>query len=331
MNTQERIEVMVKLGKYIKKNEEEWKWVKERAYRENPWFIPEFIDTASSNIAYGFLEKSKLEKWVKQYNINENKTAKAIGVVMAGNIPLVGFHDLLAVFISGNKALIKPSSKDEVLIKHVVRKMCEWNDEVASLIFFADMLKGCDAYIATGSNNSGRYFEYYFSKYPHIIRKNKTSVAVLTGDESREEIHFLADDIQLYFGSGCRNITKLYVPEGYDFLRLLDALKKYDYLIDFHKYKHNFDYQLALLIMNNKAYMNNGSIILTENESVFSPISRVNYEYYSDKNKLIENLQNNESIQCIVGQKFIPFGAVQKPSLNDYADGVDTMKFLTQL
>ena len=157
------------------------------------------------------------------------------------------------------------------------------------------------------------------------------SYEVAFEDESKKEIEFLADDIQLYFGLGCRNITKLYVPEGYDFLRLLDILKKYDYLADFHKYKHNFDYQLALHIMNNKTYMNNGSIILTENESIFSPVSQVNYEYYNDKNKLVEELQNKENIQCIAGDGFIPFGAVQKPSLNDYADGVDTMKFLTQL
>ncbi len=332
MNTQERIDLLVRLGEYIHANDEQWQMIKERAYRENPWFIPEFIERAVENVSSEFLDRNKLENWISNYAIkNSIENPKIIGVVMAGNIPLVGFHDFLCVFISGNKALIKLSSKDEVLIKHLVQKLIEWKKEVETVVAFAEVLKGCDAYIATGSNNSGRYFDYYFGKYPNIIRKNRTSVAILNGDETMEQLDLLSNDIQLYFGLGCRNVTKLYVPANYDFLRLLDALKKYEYLISFHKYKHNYDYQLALLIMNNKKYLNNGSIILTENESIFSPVSQLNYEYYEDKNKVIEFLQQNNEVQCIVGENFVPFGEAQKPSLNDYADGVDTLKFITEL
>ncbi len=250
---------------------------------------------------------------------------------MAGNIPLVGFHDFLCVFVSGHKAIIKPSSKDEVLIKYIAQKFFEWNNDAKNYISFRENLKNCDAYIATGSNNSSRYFEYYFSKYPNIIRKNRTSVAVLQGDETKEDLSLLADDMQLYYGMGCRNVTKLFVPKDYDFIALLDALKKYNYFIDFHKYKNNYDYQLALLIMNRKFYMTNDSIILTENESVFAPVSQVNYSFYDDLKTAAESLKNNADIQCIVGKNFIPFGTAQSPSLTDYADGMDTMQFLKQL
>ncbi len=250
---------------------------------------------------------------------------------MAGNIPLVGFHDLLCVFISGNKITIKPSSKDKVLINHLLIKMGEWDEDAEQYFAFAEMLKSCDAYIVTGSNNSGRYFEYYFAKYPHIIRRNCTSVAVLDGTETKEQLKLLADDIQLYFGLGCRNITKLYVPQNYDFLSLIDALKKYDYFLDLHKYKHNFDYQLALLLLNNKVYMNSGAVLLSENSSIFSAVSCVHYEYYDDKQKIAAFFENSEDVQCIVGNGFIPFGKTQRPSLTDYADGRDTMNFLTEL
>jgi len=332
MNLQERIELLAQLGKYMLGNDEGWKDAKANAYRENAWFIPEFIELSVKNTAEEFLQKEKLEQWAKGYFIeNENKNLKNIGVVMAGNIPLVGFHDFLCVFVSGNKITIKPSSKDLVLIHHLLTKMGEWNNDFKQYFSFAEMLKGCDAYIATGSNNSGRYFEYYFGKYPNIIRRNRTSAAVLSGKETKQQLNLLADDMQLYFGLGCRNVTKLYVPENYDFLPLLDALKKYDNYLDFHKYKHNFDYQLALLIMNNKLYMNSGAVILSENNSLFSPISQVYYEYYKNENEAIDHLKNNADVQCIVGNGFTDFGKAQQPSLNDYADGIDTMNFLTSL
>lgn len=332
MNTQERIFLMAQLGDYLLNNDAPLKDVKQNAERENPWFVPESIDLAIKNISTDLLKKDLLEKWAALYNIPyENKINKTVGIVMAGNIPLVGFHDLLCVFISGHKAIIKPSSKDIVLVKHITDKLEEWNNETKQYISFAENLKGCDAYIATGSNNSGRYFEYYFGKYPHIIRRNRTSVAVLEGNETREELDLLADDIQLYFGLGCRNVTKLYVPEGYDFIPLLTALKKYDDYFSFHKYKNNYDYQLALLLLNNKKYLSTGALLLSENASLFSPVSEVHYEYYKNKNEVIASLINNKDVQCIIGKDLIPFGQSQNPRLTDYADGVDTMQFLCGL
>ena len=334
MNLKERINLLTEFKDYLLNKSDELEFVKQKATQQNPWFTEDFINLSIENIASQFLGKEKLELWVNKYALpDDNASPKNVGVVMAGNIPLVGFHDMLAVFISGHKATIKPSSKDEVLIKHLFEKLIDWNNEIKTLISFAENLKGCDAYIATGSNNSSRYFEYYFGKYPNIIRRNRSSVAILTGSETKEELELLADDIQLYFGMGCRNVSKIYVPKDYDFILLLDALKKYIHYADFHKYRNNYDYQLGLLIMNNKYYMTEGSVILTENESVYSPVSQVNFEFYSTDNKeeLVNQLSANTDIQCIAGDGFIPFGQTQAPSLMDYADGVDTMAFLKSL
>lgn len=331
MNLQQRIKILVKLGDYMQNNGHEWSDTKEQANRANPWFVPEFIEMASDNIASSFLQKGKLESWVKEYNVpEENLNLKTVGVVMAGNIPMVGFHDMLCIFITGNKQLIKLSSKDNILIKHLVSMMQVWEPEIDTYIFFAENLKGCDAYIATGSNNSGRYFEYYFSKYPHVIRQNRTSAAVIDGTEIFEELEKLADDIQTYFGLGCRNVTKLYVPGNYNFEELLRALNKYEHYQDFHKYKHNYDYQLALLMMSNKFYMTNGTVLLSENTSLFTAVSQVNYEVYKNERDL-ELLQNNKDIQCVIGHIAIPFGHAQNPQLTDYADGVDIMNFALSL
>ena len=332
MILQQRIELLSKLNAFIKENDTHWQETKQKAERENPWFIQPFIEKSVNNISDAFLSEAQLKQWASHYQVPHiNPHPKTVGIVMAGNIPMVGFHDLLSVFVSGHKAIIKPSSKDRALIECLVQQLISYNAETASFISFADNLKGCDAYIATGSNNSGRYFEYYFGKYPHIIRKNKTSVAILDGTESEEALLQLATDMQLYFGLGCRNITKIYVPRQYDFIKLLDALKAFDYLMDLHKYKHNYDYQLALLLMNNKFYMSNGSVLLSENPSLFSAISHIHYEYYSDKKEVEEMLGTNEDVQCIVGKGFLPFGTAQNPSLTDYADGIDTMQFLMSI
>jgi hypothetical protein len=332
MNLPERKDLLVRLGNYIQNNEEDWQQAKHKAYLENRWFIPEFIELSVKNIAQNFLQTHQLEQLVKQYRVpEENSNSKKVGIVMAGNIPLVGFHDLLCVFLTGNYAMIKPSSKDEVLIKHLVEKLMEWNQEIDQFITINSMIKNCDAYIATGSNNSSRYFEYYFAKYPSIIRKNRTSVAILTGNENSEEIEKLSDDVYQYFGLGCRNVTKIFVPKNYDFVPLLNVFKKYDRLVDHHKYKNNYDYNLAIHILNNQYYMTNGSIILVENKSPFSPISQLHYEYYSDEDEVREKLKNDQSIQCVVSKKDIDFGGAQCPDVCDYADGIDTMEFLIRL
>ena len=331
MILQERIQILNKLSAYMAGNEPTWAAAKERAARENPWFAPEFIEKAVTSIIVSFLDPQLLANWASKYGVPDQQSQpKKVGLVMAGNIPLVGFHDFLSVFISGHTAVIKPSSKDEILIKHIVSELKKLDPRVSAMVFFAPQLSGLDAYIATGSNNSSRYFDYYFGKFPNIIRRNRTSVAVIDGTETAAELELLADDIQTYFGLGCRNVTQLFAPNNYDFIPLLTALKKYEYYLDFHKYKHNYDYHLALLIMGNKYYMNNDSLVFTENESTFSPVSQVHYQYYN-KTDTLSHLAQNTDIQCIVGHHYIPFGKAQVPSLTDYADGTDTMAFLGTL
>ena len=332
MNLLQRKELLVRLGNYLKSDNEDWEEAKHKAYLQNQWFVPEFIGLSVNNIAQNFLQPQQLDQVINQYQIlTENSNPKKVGIVMAGNIPLVGFHDLLCVFLTGHYAVIKLSSKDEVLIEHLVKKLIEWDQQVEAYFTIAAMIKNCDAYIATGSNNSSRYFEYYFAKYPSIIRKNRTSVAIISGKETDQDLEKLADDAYQYFGLGCRNVTKIFVPKNYDFVRLLNVFKKYDHLIDHHKYKNNYDYNLAIHILNNQFYMTNGSIILVENESAFSPISQLHYEYYSNEIEVREKLKNDQSIQCVVSKEDIDFGEAQCPGVCDYADGVDTMKFLMQL
>ncbi|MDQ3550886.1 MAG: acyl-CoA reductase [Bacteroidota bacterium] len=332
MDLNKRIEVLEQLGKYMTSNEQEWKDVKEKAYRHNPWFLPEFIEIAVQNISNRFLNREVLIRFVNNYNLPPNNVfSKKIGIVMAGNIPLVGFHDFLCTFLTGHKAIIKLSSKDDILLKHLVNKLKEYNEEAEQYVFFQDMLKDCDAYIATGSYNTSRYFEYYFKKYPHIIRKNKTSVAILTGEETTEEMDKLAEDVYLFFGLGCRNVTKIFVPYEYAFVPLLDAFNKYSFLSENNKYMNNYDYQLSILILNKKHYMTNGSLLVVEDPSVFSPIGQLNFEYYSDVEALEQSLKSNEAIQCIAGAKNIVFGEAQCPAIDNFADGVDTIKFLLQL
>lgn len=347
MNLRQRIELLGRLGEYMQSSEPSWLHAKEEAYIRNNWFIEAFVDRSVREIANNYLNPGLLENWTSAYTFPETtqRPIKNVGIVMAGNIPLVGFHDFLSVFISGHQQTIKSSSKDQVLIPHLVGRLLEWAPELGESIRFSEKLSGSDAYIATGSNNSSRYFEYYFSKYPSIIRRNRTSVALLTGEESIAELDKLADDVQLYFGLGCRNVTKLYVPEGYDFIPVLDALRKYQYFFEHNKYKNNYDYQLAIYIMNSLPYMTNDSIVLLENKTLFSPIGTLYYEYYpsnstfaaessspgAELSDLGVDLGKNPDVQCIVGRDYMPFGKAQSPRLEDYADGVDTMQFLSGL
>jgi hypothetical protein len=331
MNVEQRVVLMEKLGRYIVSDDAEWAQVKEKATNENPWFIPEFINYQLEHIANAFLNRTKLENWISRYDLQASSTPKNVGVVMAGNIPLAGFHDFLSVFISGHHQAIKPSSKDFQLINGIVNKLKEWNPQISDRVRIAEQLKKCDAYIATGSNNSSRYFDYYFSKYPHIIRRNRTSAAILTGDETLQDLEALADDVYLYFGLGCRNVTKLYVPKNFDFLPLLESFKKYNWTFDVNKYKNNYDYQLAVMLINNIYYMTNGSVLLVENKALFSPVSQLHYEVYEDIKEVEDSLSTAEDVQCIVGKGFVPFGKAQKPAVDDYADKADTLQFLRSL
>lgn len=331
LNLQQRIDMLCRLGDYMLGTDKKWEATKETASAANPWFIPEFIDHAVKNITTFFLSRTRLEEWLKKYDLSpDRQVVKTVGITMAGNIPLVGFHDFLCTFVSGHRQVAKLSSKDNILLKHIFEMLGEWSPEAGQYLEIREMLKGCDAYIATGSNNTARYFEYYFQKYPHIIRRNRTAVAIISGTETQADLEQLADDVYLYFGLGCRNVTKIFVPEDYDFIPLLEAFRKYDHLIENHKYKHNYDYNLAMHIVNRKFYMTNGSILLSENPSVFSPISQLNYQYYTSTDAIYQSL-NPDDIQAITGTAKIPFGTLQSPALADYADGIDTMQFLKGL
>lgn len=331
MNLQNRIDLLVQLGQYLQQNDPEWEAVIQKAENKNPWFIRDFIQTALNNIIQHFLQRNALEAWSKHYHLNDSIVPNTVGIVMAGNIPLVGFHDFLCVFISGHRQKIKLSSKDEVLLPFLIQKLVSWNYETGELVEIADQLKDCDAYIATGSNNTALYFEQYFGKYPHIIRKNKTSVAVLTGNETPEQLALLAEDIHLYFGLGCRNVTKIYVPESYDFIPLLKAFDRYSFLKDHHRYMNNYDYQLSVLLINGIQYMTNGQTLLHENKGLFSPISVVHYEHYQNEEQLMIELNTQTDIQCMVSNAGNGFGLAQQPDLFTYADGVDTMQWLLSL
>lgn len=330
MKLQNRIELLLRLQEYLLEDNEEWQSVKLKASLYNGWFTHSFIELATKNISEQYLDQEKLKRWINHYHLTNTAAEKNVGIVMAGNIPMVGFHDFLCVFSSGQIQTIKLSAKDDLLLKHLVQKMYCWNDEVEKYVSFAPMLKGCDAYIATGSNNSARYFEYYFSKYHSIIRRNRTSVAVLTGNETMPELENLADDIHQYFGLGCRNVTKIFVPVDYDFVPLLQSFHKYTYFADHHKYRNNYDYNLSIQIMNNRFYMTNEATLLVESDSIFSPISQLNYGFYKDRKSLLAELKSNDGIQCIAGVD-IAFGETQMPGLADYADGIDTMEFLLTL
>ena len=324
-----RIDLLHRLGHYMLSGDESWEAAKRSATAANPWFTHEAVDTAASAIAKNFLKRELLEAWAAQYP--EPALPKTVGIVMAGNIPLVGFHDFLCGFVSGHNLRIKLSSKDAKLLPALIREMAVWEPSVLERITFAELLKGCDAYIATGANNTARYFNEYFGKYPSIIRKNRTSVAVLQGDESQDELTALSNDVFSYYGLGCRNVTQVCVPQGYDFSALLGALSTHDELMIQHKYKNNYDYHLALYLLNKVPYLTNESVLLVENALPFSAVATLHYRYYTDRPALLEELRSSEDVQAIVGRDGVPFGESQKPALTDYADGVDTMTFLSSL
>lgn len=325
----DKIHLLLQLKKYILSDSEEWEEIQDSAERKNGWFTREFILKSIQAIADNYLDENALQLFSERF-LTSNQP-RTVGVVMAGNIPLVGFHDFLCVFLSPHRLAFKCSSKDDVLLPAMVQYLKSINPDLMKEVEQKEMLKNCDAYLATGSNHSAKVFKSYFGKYPHIIRPNKTSVAVLSGQETEEELSLLADDVYQYFGLGCRNVTKIFVPHEYPFEPLLQAFRKYDHLKDHNKYRNNLDYQLALYILNNQYYMSNDSVLLIEHESIFSAVSVLHYSYYSNHDTLIDALQNNPNIQTIVGQGFTSFGAAQHPGISDFADGIDTVEFLNSL
>jgi hypothetical protein len=331
----ERINGFIKLGDLIRTLDPvTLETLSASARNENPWFTENNIANALTGISK-FLTENTLTQWTSRYDFHQVKP-KTIGIVMAGNIPLVGFHDLLAVLISGHSAQVKLSSKDTALFRYLTDNLIRLAPAFTDKIQFQPgVLKNIDAVIATGSDNSARQFEYYFSRYPHIIRKNRTSCAILTGHESNDELTKSGDDIFSYFGMGCRNVSKLYVPDGYDFTLLLNQWKNHHHIIQHHKYANNYDYQKAIVLVNQLPFLDTGFVLLQENEKLVSPIAVLYYEYYSGTADLNNKIQQHEhKIQCIVGNvdpATVRFGEAQHPEVWDYADNVDTLKFLTSL
>ena len=335
MTLKERIDAAVHLGQHLMGDDEFLDALMHRTEFNNQWFTKENQRLSLNAIRDYFLDRAALEHWVGCYNISDTVNAQKVGLVLAGNIPLVGFHDVLSVFMAGHKAQIKLSDKDKFILPYLVKIMAQTNEKVNDYFAFTEKLTDFQAVIATGSNNSARYFQSYFGKYPHIIRRNRNSVAVLNGAETEAELLALGNDIFQYFGLGCRNVSKLYIPQNYNLEHLLEVLHEYKSLVLHTKYKNNFDYNYALYILNKVPIKNNGCIILTEDKAIQSRIANLHYEYYDDANALAVELEaKKEEIQAVVAQSTleglstIPFGKAQQPSLMDYADGVDTMAFL---
>ncbi|MBT1686600.1 acyl-CoA reductase [Dawidia soli] len=333
MNIEERIHALATLGAHLQGlTDDEFQSVAARAARENPWFTPANVRMAFNGIIR-MLDKGKLRTWVAPYTFPG--TPRQVALILAGNIPLVGFHDLLAVLISGHRALVKLSSKDAALPRYLLDTLAMISPALHAQVQIAEQLKGFQAVIATGSDNSARYFDYYFGKYPHIIRKNRTSVAILQGDETEAELNALGTDIFSYFGLGCRNVSKLLVPAGYTFDRFFPALDAHRDIIHHHKYCNNYDYQKSIMLVNSTPFLDNGYLMLHESTRLVSPISVVYYEHYLTPETLAASLaEQSDKLQCIVGRApgaTVPFGQAQFPEVWDYADRVDTLQFLATL
>lgn len=307
----------------------------EMAIHYNGWFTRDNVLFALEEWSKALTE-ANLDRWLKDYNL-EKAVPKTVGLIMAGNIPLVGFHDFLSVLISGHRVLVKQSANDQRLLPVIAEYLTALDSSYKEKIqFTSGRMENFDAVIATGSNNTSRYFEYYFANVPSIIRKNRNSVAILSGKESPEQLEALGHDIFRYFGLGCRNVSKLYVPEGYDFHEFYTALEPWHKLMDHAKYGNNYDYNKAVYLMSDFKFLDNGFLIVKPAEDFGSPIATIFYENYSDKDSLRRRIQeNNENLQCIVSNNFLeeelPFGKTQHPELWDYADNVDTLAFLQKL
>lgn len=307
-----------------------------RAGAANGWFTSSNISLALHALGE-ILTNEKLVGWVTPYVPTMRSEGKTIGVVFAGNIPAVGFHDFLCVLLSGHRLLAKLSSDDPYLIPAMAAMLeafsPEWRDRIT---FTTDRLTNFDAIIATGSNNTSRYFDYYFGRYPHIIRSNRNAIAILHGEESRDELTALGDDLYSYFGLGCRNVSKIYVPNSYDFTTLVEPFKKYNDLRNHHKYRNNYDYMKSIYLINKVPFFDTGTLLITENSLVASPISVLYFEKYTHLADILPQIEaQKERLQCVVSTKnpglnFIKPGMAQRPELDDYADGVDTMKFLLE-
>ena len=348
MTLKQREQAFVQLGLFINRHfANQWDEKEQRfhndlnalieiAYSYNGWFTKENIVMALKGIAF-MLSEDQLSSFTK--NIKEPRSPKTVAVIMAGNIPAVGFHDMLCVLLSGNNILIKVSSDDPALIPFLAGMVIYYEKDFAPMINFSEArMKDFDAVIATGSNNTAKHFEYYFGKYPHIIRKNRTSVAVLTGNETNEELKELGKDIFWYFGLGCRNVSKIYVPEGYVFDKLYEAVYDYKYVLDNKKYNNNYEYNRAIYLLDLIPFLDNNFLILKDSEELHAPTAVLYHETYTNQTSVVEKITElKENLQCIVanfeiqGIKTISFGKTQQPSIFDFADDVNTLNFLNDL
>ncbi len=330
-----RIENLVELGKRLAAAPA----IEEKIYateRRNPWFTEHFVRYAFNALLTDMLSEDKLNEWLKPYELKEVNST--IGLIFAGNVPLVGFHDFLCCYITGAKIKIKLSSKDDLLFPYIIQHLQAIDSTLIAQLQIVEKLSDFDAVIATGSNNTNRYFEYYFRNYPKILRKNRNSVAILTGEETPGELEKLADDVFLYFGFGCRNVSKLYVPSGFNLTDLFPVFeKKYKWLHSHNKFMNNYDYSRTILMLNKTPHLANEFLMLVENPSIPSSIATLNYEFWDNATLLQEQLANKQDlIQCtavLTPDKWnlpnaVKIGTTQHPGLSDYADGVDTLSFL---
>lgn len=336
MNKIERIEAFHRLGAHfktlLKEHSDERSELLKQAYLENPWFTGTNVLSAIQNIA-SWLDEATLTGWLSAYPIEEGQRPKNIGVIMAGNIPLVGFHDLLSILISGHRAVIKYSHKDKVLMEYAVQCILNIEPRFKDRIVISDKsMKGIDAMIATGSNNSFRYFERYFGKMPHIFRHHRNGVAVITPNENMEDLRALAHDIFLYFGLGCRNVSKLYVIEGLNIKALATAIEEYNEIVNHHKYGNNCEYQRAIFQLGRTPFFDLGNVLLREDPGLSSPVGVLHYETVQSLAEARTKIERDRDlIQVTIGKDFAPFGSSQSPNVSDYADEVDILSFLSHL
>lgn len=333
MNVARREEIFIKLGVWLKNlTQEDLGGIAFKAHAENPWFTSQSIVLALNGLGE-MLNEDDVSDFCKKYHLSD-LIDKKIGIVMAGNLPAVGFHDLMCVLLSGGKAVVKLSSQDKEVMMFIFNKLSEIDDQIMTLVksVFRIELDDLDGIIATGSDNTARYFEQYFGRIPNIIRKNRSSVAVLTGKETKEEIEALGRDIFQYYGLGCRNVSKLLVPEDFDMVHLLDNLQSFEEVIDHSKYENNYTYYKSIFLVNGDEHLDTGYALFKPDERLVSPIAVVYYQKYDTVESIEAYLaENKEKIQCVVGEGYIPFGEAQSPKIDDYADGVDTMQFILGL
>ncbi|MBT8232216.1 MAG: acyl-CoA reductase [Saprospiraceae bacterium] len=338
MSLDSRIKAFAQLSDCINENNEELQSVVVQACLKNPWFNKENVWKALLAIKQQFLDESLLKAWLSHYDSNQFTGGKNVGLVLAGNIPLVGFHDVLSVLLTGHNALIKYSEKDKVLTSYLIEQLIKKSPEFESRIKSVERLKSFDALIATGNNTTGAHFEKYFSHVPNIIRKNRHAVGVIFKDDSVASLKPIGEDVFAYFGLGCRNISKLYIEDGFKLDTFFEAIYDYNHVINHNKYKNNYDYSNALFLLNQVSFLSNNFLLLKCDEEISSRIATLHYSYFNKASDVEKELMvKKDQIQCVLSNKTLDnqrtfkLGSAQQPGLMDYADNVDTVSFLNKL